>query len=356
MARRFIITFILVAVVYGGFAAFNFSIVYLAGETRSYADIARTQQDAPETIYGPVFNNGHGAYKYALMGERPHEVVVAGSSRALQYRQGLFSAPMVNCGRILSSVRTALNFFEYMEQQPPKTILLLADFWWFRRPLREVTGGHEFTTSTGTERSLDMFFMPVWYAVQGKIDIGRVMQHCALFNDRPGLIGIRAMGQEYGFAADGSYGEAEGSRQDHEAMVANVKTRIGKKEFSYHKRVQVEALNAFFDGVARLKELGHKVVVVFPPLSPAVFGEISANKGYAYISKTVRYAVENGAFDLHDPTRLGLTPKEFHDSLHTTARGDAAVLRELARYYPELRQVVDLEAIEAFLASDRELP
>ena len=356
MTRRFFIAFALVTLVYGGFAALNFAVVWLAGETRSYADIARTQQEVPETLYGPVFNNGHAAYKYALLEARPQEVIVAGSSRALQYRQPFFLKPMVNCGRILSSVRTALNFFEYLETQPPKTVLILADFWWFRNPLREVTGGHEFTLSTGTERSLDMFFMPSWYALKGKIDLAPVLRNSALFNDRPGLIGIRAMEQGSGFEADGSHREGEGTRQTHEAMVANVRTRIGKTEFSYHKRVQAETLDVFFDKVAELERFGYKIAVVFPPLSPAVFAEISSNKGFEYVDKTVHYACVHGAVDLQDPARLGLTPDEFHDSLHTTARGDAMVLRELARIDPDLGAVVDLDFIEGFLASGRERP
>ena len=356
MAKRFIITFILVILVYGGFVAFNFGVVYLAGETRSYEDIARTQQAAPDTLYGPVFNNNHGSYKYALLKARPHEVVVAGSSRALQYRQLFFNRPMVNCGRILSSMRTALNFFDYMAGQPPKTILVLADFWWFRKPLRAVTGGHEFTVSTGTERSLDMFFMPAWYALQGKIDVALVLRNFRLSGHDSGLIGIRAMEQGTGFEADGSFFSGRGTARSHADMVANVKTRIGATEFSYSNKVQTAALDAFFAKVAELEGLGHKVIVLFPPMSPAVFEEITTNKGYAYVAKTVAYAREHGALDFSDPAALGLTPDEFQDSLHTTSRGDATLLRDLAGNDPDLRHVLDLDAIDAFLVSGRATP
>ena len=114
---------------------------------------------------------------------------------------------------------------------------------------------------------------------------------------------------------------------------------------------------ALVDALAAYKKIKpHKITVVFPPLSPAVFAEISANKGFAYVDKTVHYACVHGAIDLQDPARLGLTPAEFHDSLHTTARADAMVLRELARMDPELGQVIDLGFIEQFLASGREHP
>ena len=354
MLKRFFITFGLVALLYGGFAAFNFSLVYLAGETRPYTDIARAQQENPEVLYGPLFNTSHAAYKFALMEARPHEVVVAGSSRALQYRQAFFSRPMVNCGRIMSSVRTAINFLQYMEKQPPKTILVLADFWWFRHPLNKVTGGHKFTNPTGTERSLDMFFVPALYTVQGKVSIARVLGNSPLFGNRCSRIGLRSVNQEAGFEADGSHLEPEGSQQTHEAMVANVKTRIGKTEFRYNKQLQTGALDALFGEVAKLEGLGHKVVVVFPPISPAFQAELDANKGYAYVGKTLRDAARRGAVDLQDPALLGLTPDYFEDSLHTTQRGDAKVLIELARLHPELRPVLNPDAVERFLSSGRE--
>ncbi|XXJ18045.1 hypothetical protein ACR42D_00525 [Desulfovibrio caledoniensis] len=351
MLKRFFITFGLVALVYGGFAAFNFALVYLAGETRPYTDIARAQAENPDILYGPLFNNSHAAYKYALMEARPHEVVVAGSSRALQFRQAFFGKPMVNCGRIMSSVRTAINFLKYMERQPPQTILVLVDFWWFREPLSKVTGGHTFTHPIGTERSLDMFFLPSWYVIEGKVGIGPVLRGSALFNKRPLRIGLRSMNQEAGFEADGSHLEPAGSQQTHEAMVANVKTRIGRTEFRYNDKLQTGALEALFGEVSKLEGLGHKVVVVFPPISPAFQEELETNAGYAYVGKTLQYAARHGAVDLQDPARLGLTPDYFQDSLHTTQRGDAKVLLELARLHPELRPVLDLGAVERFLAS-----
>ncbi|OIQ50023.1 hypothetical protein BerOc1_01953 [Pseudodesulfovibrio hydrargyri] len=356
MPKRFSITFALVVLIYGGFAAFNFSLVYLAGETLPYTDIAHAQQERPGTLYGPLFNNDHAAYKYALMEARPHEVVVAGSSRALQFRQPFFSKPMVNCGRIMSSVRTALNFFEYMEKQPPKTILVMLDFWWFREPLKELTGGYRYTLSTGTERSLDMFFLPSWYVAEGKIGIGRVLQGSPRLDGRSGRIGLRSENEDAGFEADGSHHEPGGARQTHEAMVANVGTRIGKTEFRYSDRLQTGALDALFAEVAKLEGLGHKVVVVFPPISPAFEVELENNAGYAYVGKTLDYAARHGAVDLQDPARLGLPPAEFLDSLHPSARGDAKVLLELAHLRPELREVLDIGAAERFLASGRELP
>ncbi|WP_319582603.1 SGNH/GDSL hydrolase family protein [uncultured Pseudodesulfovibrio sp.] len=356
MLKRFFITFGLVALLYGGFAAFNFSLVYLAGETRPYTEIARAQQTNPDTLYGPLFNNDHEAYKYALMEERPHEVVVAGSSRALQFRQPFFSKPMVNCGRIMSSVQTALDFFEYMEKEPPRTILVTFDFWWFRDPLNKRTGGHKSSLSTGTERSLDMFFLPSLYVAEGKISIGRVLQGSPLLNGQSRRIGLRSVNEDAGFEADGSHHEPQGSQRTHADMVANVKTRIGRTEFRYNDRLQTAAVDALFAEVAKLESLGHKVIVLFPPLSPAFEEELENNPGYAYVAKTLQYAERYGAVDMQDPARLGLTTDYFMDSLHPSPRGDAKVLLELVRLHPELGSVLDLDAIKRFLASGRERP
>ncbi|BCS89089.1 hypothetical protein [Pseudodesulfovibrio sediminis] len=350
MAKRFIITFILVVFVYGGFAGLNIGLVMLAGETRAYTDIAREQQDDPGTIYGPLFNNDHASYKYALLKERPADVIVVGSSRALQYRQAFFSKPMVNCGRIVASVRNTLNFFDQLSKDPkPRTVIVLADFWWFRKPLRKVTGGHVFTHSTGTERSLNMFYKPFWYMLNGKINLRTVM------SDKENRIGFRARQNDIGFFPDGSYHDKEKSIS-YEAMLADMKARIGKQGLSYSTTLRQKAVDAFIHGVDSLQAAGHTVIVIFPPLSPAMHDILSANPKFGYIAKTTEYAKQFGAIDYHDPARLGLDTADFEDALHTSSRADAILLRDLARSNTAIRNVINHDFIEAFIASGKPTP
>lgn len=352
MIRRFFISFLLVTAVFGGFAAANFALVYLAGETTAYSDIARMQQENPGTLYGPLFNDNHGAYKYALLAARPHDIVVVGSSRALRFKQVFFNRPMVNCGRAMSSVRSALNFFDRMADEPPKSILVLADFWWFRDPLREVTGGHEFSLPTGSERSLDMFYEPASYVLTGKIDPMPVVEGSPILGGRQ--IGFRALERGSGFQADGSI--LDPGRQTQSEMEATVRTRIGATEFKFHDRLEKGALDAFFAGVDRLRGFGHKVTVIFPPVSPAMTSAVWGDSRYGYVQKTLEYAGSKGAFDYTDLGRLGLTVDEFADDLHTTSRGDAIILRDLAGRSPEVAEVLDLKVIEAFLATGKDAP
>jgi len=350
MSKRFFITFALVAIIYGGFVLANFGLVYLVGETRAYSDIAIQQQAEPGTLYGPVFNSNHGSYKHALLMEREADVIVVGSSRALQMRQPFFKNPMVNCGRLVSSPRSALNFFDHLAKDPSRrTVILAMDFWWFRKPLRKITGGHTFTRADGTERSLDMFFKPTWYLLQGKIDLP------ALLDSKPGRIGIRAMQHDVGFAPDGSHHTPplEPSLQH---MIDHLAPRVNKKRFAFRSRLEKETMDAFFEGVRKVEESGKKVIMYWTPMSPPLKDMIDSHDGYAYVGKTEDYSDQFGVYNYHDPNRLNLVWQDFDDALHTSSRADAILLRDLAKKEPALEAVLDLEFIDSFIASGKRVP
>lgn len=358
MPKQFITAFIAVILLYGGYVGANFAIIFMAGETQSYADIVSIQQKNPNILYGPLFNNDHASYKYALYSQRKGDVVMVGSSRTLQFRQVFFNKQMVNCGRVVGSVRNALEFFHVLaSDHSPQTVIVIMDFWWFRKPLRKITGGHKFTQSTGTERSLDMFFLPSKYILEGKIDIVKLIRRSVWFNQNALCnIGIRGIENNAGFAADGSFHNSNLVGPTQEEMVADIKARNGSQGFSYHNQLEKESVDAFFQGITELKQAGKKVIVIFSPLSPALYEEISINPGYKYIEKTVNYSKSLGALDYLNPAQLRLKYNDFIDALHTSSRADAIMLLAIAQNDPELRNILNIKFLNTFIASGKLTP
>jgi hypothetical protein len=344
--KKFFISFGLVLILFGGFVFFNLAVVYCSGELISYNDIAMLQQKGSCKLYGPLFNNKHDSYKYALYAARDSDIVLAGSSRALQYQQGFFTKSMVNCGRIIASLRDAVEFLEMLSKQKrPQTIILVADYWWFMHPLRSVTGGHQFERLSGEERSIDMFFLPVWYGIENKISLTDVFGQWLSGKGTDGLkrIGFRAISTDSGFTEEGAYSDERRFEPPPtcEAMLKDINARAGKERFSYHNQLEPAAVEVFFDLVEKLRKHGDKVIVLFPPASPVLFQRLQEDPNFAYALKTIAYASSFGAYDLNNPNTVNVRCEDFYDFFHTTPKIDARVLLKL-RNIPELKGLLNI--------------
>jgi len=346
--KKFLIPFGIVLLVFGGFAALNLAVVYCSGELNPYQEIASLQQAGECELYGPIFNNDHGSYKVALYSARDSDIVVTGSSRALQYRQDFFSKPMVNCGRAIASLRDAVEFMKRLGRNKRRqTIIIVADYWWFMKPLRPTTGGHQFTYSTGSERSVDMFFLPVWYAIEGKISLVKVFGQWLSRGGTSRLkrIGLRAISTDCGFTVDGAYRDIGRPSPTCESMRKSIRDRLGKGRFVPHPQLETTAVDQFFASVGQLRKKGDRVVVLFPPAPTELYKILRDDPGYAYAIKTADYARSLGAYDLTNPAHLDARCADFHDFVHTSPELDARALLRL-RDIPELRGLLNISHLE----------
>lgn len=364
MTKKYFIAFFAVLAVCGGYLAINFAIVFLAGETTPYAEIANWQQKASDRLYDPIFNNDHVSYKYNLFEQRGGQVVVAGSSRALQHREAFYSQPMTNMGRAIAGVKDALRFFKYMENQPQvHTIIFIADFWWFKHRLKPDQKLGDLNYSYGSERSIDMFFLPVYYALQDKFDIGKIVDTASFasgIQDRKTPhIGLRSIQHHIGFKPDGSRWEGSSIfTQEHtdSLLKAQMEKRIGAGRFGYSKKVQTYAIDRFFKGVAELERTGKDVIVVFSPLSPMLYNEVMTNPKFSYVPDTLEYMRNYPIYNYLDPAQFNVESRHFIDFFHTGPYIEAKMLLDLARKDRRAQNVIDAEFLTRFVESNALYP
>lgn len=357
--KRFYWWFLIGALPIAVVVLFNYSVVFLAGETRSYAEVVASQQRDGTLLYGCIYNNDYVPYKTEVYRQRKPMVVAVGSSRTLLYRQDYFNAPFANCGLAIRDLPTGLRFFREVEENPTaKVVLLGLDQWWFNERLGaspELEYG-----STGAELTYDKLFTPVAYWLDGKIDYLRVAENYLAPESVDGYvdIGLRAIEKGGGFRYDGS------SLPDRADIVARPPLRefdtAGMKliksqprEYGYGKRLHRDTVDAFFAGVQRLRDRGVKVIVFLSPLAPHYYDYMQACGKYEYVSELIAYAHEKyGVYDYLNPARLGLGNKDFMDLIHMRPAGYARLLRDLVAREPELRKVVVMEAIESVIKAE----
>lgn len=352
MHRKFFLFFSITTLVAGAFALCNYALVYLAGEQLPYETIARLQQENHAILYAPVFNNDEFTYKLALSRLRKPEVLVVGSSRALQFPGSFFRGSSVNCGRAITTMNSAISFFRLLGEGPlPRFMLVIMDYWWFSRDFAEDSTRQLLKMTSGTERTPDMFFLPLYYLARGRFDLGGLLgQSPVLAAEAAGVrsIGLQAIGQGKGFRYDGSYRnpEAEGEGPDMDWRQALEQQRGRSSALTRGAQLYPRPVDRFFEEIARLREQGVAVVCVFPPVAPVLYEEIQGNRQLRYALEVMDYARKYGAEDLTDPARCGITDRQFTDIVHTRPVANAKLLLFLAEKNAAIRENICYERLQ----------
>lgn len=351
MRRHFFLFFFLTAGIAGAFALCNYALVYLAGEQLPYETIARLQQENHAVLYAPVFNNDELSYKLALYRLRRPDVLVAGSSRALQFPESFFRGSSVNCGRAITTMNTAVSFFRQLGEGPlPRLVLVVLDYWWFSRDYAPDSSRQAQKLTSGTERTPDMFFLPLYYLARGKYGLGGLLDHSPVLTGTPAAgpqrIGLQAIGQGGGFRYDGSLQERAAAGQSTDWRKEVERFRGKSVAFTSGARLYPRPVDRFFEEIARLRERGVAVVCVFPPVTAAFYEELQGNPQLRYAQEVMDYAEKYGAENLTDPARCGITDGQFIDIVHTRPEANAKLLLFLAEKNAAIRENICYERLQ----------
>jgi hypothetical protein len=354
--KRFYLGFFTSGLLIGAVILFNYAVVYMSGEMRTYADVVAAQQEDHSLLYGCIFNNDYVPYKDEIYTRRKPEILVLGSSRTLHYSQSFFNRPFANCGLAINNVRTARRFFDRIGREPyPKTILIGLDPWWFNEGLND-SADIEYD-STGGELTFDKLFTPIKYVFDGKVHFGDVFgNYRSGFAPSKGglrLLGLRAIEVEGGFFGDGS------SLDELEMAAGTAEVRnfaedgmrlIRRQTTAYHygDRFRKETIDAFFEGVVALRDRGMRVIVFFSPVYPEYYDYMKKSGNYTYVDRLTAYVrAEFGVYDFLDPASIRATRGDFFDMIHMRKAGYAKLLKELTRREPALRAVVRMDNVES---------
>lgn len=178
-----------------------------SGELWPLDRVIAYQAAHPGALYLRAVDQVFYAYKYRGMSVKHPSVLVAGSSRTMKFRAGMFgdqAGAFFNAGGMLNSTRDVREFAEVLARsQTPSVLVLGIDLWWLNPgvpPIYDLQS--EIDKDPGT--SFDDHVIALRWLMRNP----RSFAVEALGPERvahPDAIGIAARERAGGFRADGSY-------------------------------------------------------------------------------------------------------------------------------------------------------
>ena len=314
--------------------------LYKAGEFSSFSSFIRPLQQ--DQLFGLGYSYYDKAYKFHMTNEvhRP-QVLALGSSRIMQVKRPVVNRDysFYNAGGAIQNARELVLFIDKLDDSP-KLILLNLDQWWFNKANLEAD--RPFSASVyDDQKNLDFSkrgqFVCDFYSdlVKGKIDLVK------LFTSNH--IGLNAICNENGFAADGSRYQGDMIKAPELQDDYNFKNVLGRirdgiNHFQYGDcpdSSMVGVVDAFLDKCVARKI---KVVAFLPPFAPYVYKRMQETGKYGYLSQL--YDMLLPVFDRHegcslydytDVTDTGAHNYDFDDGFHGSEIIYNGMIRQMVR-------------------------
>ena len=323
-------------------AIIGFSVIclYRAGELCSFSSyIHPLQQDQ---LFGLGYSYYDKAYKFHMTDEveRP-EVLALGSSRIMQVKRSVVSPDysFYNAGGAIQNARE-LSLFINKLHDSPKLILVNIDQWWFNRAY--IAEDLPFSPSVyDDEPALDMHkrgqFVCDFYTdlVKGKISLKKVFSSPH--------IGLNAICNENGFAADGSRYQgdmilAPEVQEDYNFKNVLGRIRDGNLRFQYGDEADSSMVSVVGDFLNQCVARKIKVVAFLPPFAPYVYQRMQETGKYGYMSKLydmLRPLFDQyegcSLYDFTDVTDTGAHNYDFDDGFHGSEIIYNGMIRQMVR-------------------------
>ena len=322
-------------------AIIGFSVIclYKAGELNSFSSyIHPLQQDQ---LFGLGYSYYDKTYKFHMTDEveRP-EVLALGSSRIMQVKRSVVSPDysFYNAGGAIQNVRELVLFVSKLHDNP-QLILVNIDQWWFNRAY--IDEDQPFSPSVYDEPEWDAsklgrcvcdFYTDL---VKGKINLTKV------FGSHH--IGLNAICNENGFAADGSRYQgdmiaAPEAQEDYNFKNVLSRIRNGNQRFQYGDQADSSMVSAVDDFLNQCVARKIRVVAFLPPFAPYVYEKMMATGRYGYMSQI--YDLLRPLFDRHegcslydftDVTDTGAHNYDFDDGFHGSEIIYNGMIRQVVR-------------------------
>lgn len=319
---------------------FGVICLYKAGELYSFSSyIHPLQQDQ---LFGLGYSYYDKSYKFHMTNEVEHpEVLALGSSRIMQVKRSIVSPDysFYNAGGAIQNARELPLFISKLHDSP-KLILVNIDQWWFNRDY--IAEDQPFSPSVyDDEPEWDMSklgrFICDFYTdlVKGKINLIKVFSS--------NHIGLNAICNENGFAADGSRYQgdmiiAPEIQEDYNFKNVLGRIRDGNQRFQYGDQADSAMVSVVDDFLNQCVARKIKVVAFLPPFAPYVYQRMQETGKFGYMSKL--YDMLRPLFDRHegcslydftDVTDTGAHNYDFDDGFHGSEIIYNGMIRQMVR-------------------------
>ncbi|HZQ74367.1 MAG TPA: hypothetical protein VFB08_15720 [Burkholderiales bacterium] len=343
--------------------AVNFVFIKRAYEASSYANIVAEQLHRGG-MYGSAFNGNDLKYKIELVRALKPDVVVIGSSRAMNVRGLVFGRPFVNAGGVSSNLLESETFVsEMLKAHVPKLALYFVDYWWFNAKSEQTSNRYLIDE---TEVSYAKLSSPFFWLHEGKIswDLYRDVilhgRHEPAFTSYDDL-GLFTLRYSSGFRTDGSFFNARSLNRE-EGVVGYFWDELKRIENGTSERVNLglgdfvseENARRFLRILSGLKQSGVEVIVVLPPVAPLYLKAIRARERRPFVTALAERLRRDVPL-LYDFTDFPLPVKadcEYADGYHAGDTLSLRLLRAILERSPDspLRAYVNRDRMDALIA------
>lgn len=315
----------------------NYIFLVRSYEVARYSEIIREQFRRGGT-YDSALNGNDLKYKIELIRRVKPEVVVIGSSRAMNVRGLVFHRPFVNAGGVSSNLRESEAFVRGMlEAHKPRLAIYFVDYWWFN-PRQEQTSNRYRIDETAI--SFTKLTSPFVWLRQDKISWALyrdVLVHGRHENGTTSFdnLGVFAMRDSSGFRLDGSYFNPVTVRSE-KGLLAGYREELAQIEAGKNERVNLglgdfadeENVRWFLRTLDTLEAAGVQVIVVLPPVGPLHLKAIAALGRGPYVAALTRRLEKDvrALYDFTDVSSVAADNCEYIDAYHI---GDTLSLRVL---------------------------
>ena len=343
--------------------AFPAYVFVRSGEGMSTSAVIAAQMSGESPIlFGAAYGNSTAYYKLRYLYELNPDVIALGTSRALQFRSGLFTAGtrFLNAGGSISRIEQFREFLDKIpEGKEPSIIIIGLDQNFFDPSWRG-------RTPVGVDE-LTVFDSPVNVFLNSWTKIYRdYYRRKFTFSDLPDggehrrAIGLNARRNGNGFRSDGSY--RYGYFLDHsdarEAALAEIRNFDSVQTTDPHLQrapgaldeASVQELESFLQLSA---ERNIHIVGFLPPYPPSVYSALLEDReDYPYIFtlfdrlRPLFVARGFGFYDFSDNATFGSSDTEMIDLIHGSEKTYARLFLKMTMGDPRLAPYAAFSDIE----------
>lgn len=317
----------------------NYIFIVHSYENISYKEIVEVQQRM-HAIWGSALNPHTVSYKYELFKHKKPELIVLGSSLSYGFRQEFFTTSFANCSGVMSFLDWGRIFLQkILNVHKPHLVILTIDFDHFSDRYPRAESEPSFA-DRGTDYLIYKLRQPFMWLWQGKLTFTDYF-NILVFKDIRNKVtnynnlGVLAIKRSDGYREDGSYsyaGLVSGFHPgffDKKFKGSMKQVEEGTGQFWHGDNLSVHSINELTTIIKICHDHDIKLVIIMPPVAPAVFEKMQSMPGaYKFIGKLRQYirSLTVEAYDFLDNRDVGTCDCEFIDGYHP---GDVAIQKML---------------------------
>lgn len=310
------------------------------------AEIVSRQLASKDLLYLSGLSQDVADYKLVMAQAEKADVMVIGSSRALQVRDFFFKAPLVNWGLAVRTVGQLEWVTREIAKLPkkPRLAIVFLDVWWFNGKYQ--SGKDIYVLQ---QPHLSNIYRNTYVLTKGLLS----RKH----TNSAKRLGIAAIQSNQGFDYYGSF-HYVARVTGHEKHDFRFETTLHRIDTQNSRFVGADEPNALAikrwqAAKAELELAGVHVVEILPPFASVVIDRMQSSGHYSYIWK-LPGQLGKQVLDYTDARSLPeASDCEFLDGFHSGEVLNAEMLLDAAKRRPELRAVLNVEQLQAWSTAHR---